>query len=238
MDFTECPKDVWAIEPKNTALVVVDMQRAFLEKGAPIALPGGIALIPKINELAALCRELKIPVIFLKSDRRADLSDSGLMWDMRPGRPDDELEPLQGRKGNEFYPGLLITPDDYIVPKVRYSAFIPGSSSLEPLLRGLGRGSFIICGVATDVCVEITAADAMMLGFKVFVVGDLTATSSEERQRVALEVMDKCFAKVMTFKQVMKELKIRAEKAGIQDVSISLFQYKMSLEGVSISNAR
>lgn len=207
------PKDAWAIGLNNTALVVVDMQRAFLDKGAPIESPGGRELVPKINELTAICRKLKIPVVFLKSDRRADLSDSGLMWDMRPGRPDDELEPLQGRKGNEFYPGLIITPDDYIVPKVRYSALIPGSSSLEPLLRGLDRDSFIICGVATDVCVGTTAADAMMLGFKVFVVGDLTATSNEERQRVALEVIDKCFAKVMTFDEVMKELGELAGKA-------------------------
>jgi len=174
---------------------------------------GGRELVPKINELADMCRKLKIPVIFLKSDRRADLSDSGLLWDMRPGQPDDELEPLQGRKGNEFYPGLIITPGDYIVPKVRYSALIPGSSSLEALLRGLGRDSFIICGVATDVCVGTTTADAMMLGFKVFVVGDLTATASEERQRVALEVIDRCFAKVMTFNEVMEELAGLVEKA-------------------------
>ena len=46
----------------------------------------------------------------------------------------------------------------------------------------------------------------MMLGFKVFFVGDLTATRSEERHRIALEVYDKHFAKVMTFDEVMKEL--------------------------------
>ena len=207
-------KEVWTIEPENTALVVVDMQRAFLDKGAPIECAGGREFVPKINELSAMCRKLKIPVIFLKSNCRADLSDSGLMEEMRIRQPDDELESLQGRKGNEFYPGLVVEPDDYIVPKVRYSAFIPGSSSLEPLLRSLDIERLVICGVATDVCVATTTADAMMLGFKVFLVGDLTATKSEERQRAALEVIDQCFARVTTFGEVRKELSELADKLG------------------------
>jgi len=78
---------------------------------------------------------------------------------------------------------------------------------LEPLLRGLGRDRFIICGVATDVCIGATTIDGMMLGFKVFLVGDLTATFSQERQKIALEVYDRHFAKVMNFNEVMEELK-------------------------------
>ncbi len=215
MSLTTRPKDTWAIGLKNTALVVIDMQRAFLDKGAPAEAPGGRLFVPKINELTAMCRKLKIPVIFLKSNRRADLADSGLMRDIHPRRPDDELAPLQGKKGNEFYPGLIVMPDDYVIPKIHYSAFFAGSSSIEPLLRGLGRDSLIVCGVATDVCVGTTVANAMMLGFRVFLVGDLTATVSEERQRAALAVLDSCFAKVVTFHQTMKELGELAKKTSI-----------------------
>jgi nicotinamidase-related amidase len=85
-------------------------------------------------------------------------------------------------------------------------ASIPGSSTLEPLIRGLEKTQIIICGVATDVCVGATGIDAMMLGFKIFFVGDLTATFTEERQRIALEVYDRHFAKVMTFKEVMSTM--------------------------------
>ncbi|MFC1933136.1 isochorismatase family protein [Chloroflexota bacterium] len=199
-------KDSWAIEVKNTALVVIDMQRAFVDQGAPVECVGARKLVPKINELAATCRTLKIPVIFVKVNRRADLSDSDFMKDLNPKLTVGEMEPWEGEKGAEFCPGLDVHKDDYIVPKIRYSALIPGSSSLEPLFRGLGRDSLIICGVATDVCVGTTTMDAMMLGFKVFFVGDLTATFSEERQKIALEVYDTHFAKVMTFDEVMKEL--------------------------------
>ncbi len=207
MNSVKRPKDDWAIVPQSTALVVVDMQYAFLEKGAPMACDGAIELVPKINELTALCHRLKIPVIFLKACRRADLSDSGLMTDMKPpAEAGHEFDTLEGKKGVEFYPGLNVTQDDYIVPKIRFSALIHGSSNLELLLRGLGRNSFIICGVTTDVCVATTTTDGMMLGFKVFLVGDLTIAKTKERRQVVLELLNERFAKVMTFDEVMKEL--------------------------------
>jgi ureidoacrylate peracid hydrolase len=200
-------KDAWCIDPARTALVVVDMQRAFVDEGALLEVTGAGNLVPKMNELAAACRRLKIPVIFVKADRRADLSDSGLMVDFGSGQKNNKLNAaLQGKEGNRFCAGLNVKKGDYVVPKIRYSAFIQGSSTIEPLLRGLNRDSFIICGVATDVCVGTSAMDAMMLGFRVFLVSDLTATFSLERQKAALETYDKHFAKVMSFQEVMKEL--------------------------------
>ncbi len=199
------PKDRWAIIPKNTALVVIDMQKVFMDDGL-YGCPGAAALVPGVNALAALCRKVKIPVIFVKASRRADLSDSGLMVDFSLQTPDPQRHPFDGRKGAEFADGLDVQPNDYIVPKVRYSALVPGSSQLETLLRGMGKDSIIICGVATDVCVATTATTAMCLGFKVFFVGDLTATRTAERQKAALEVMNMHFAKVMTLAGVKKEL--------------------------------
>ena len=201
------PKNRWIISLKSTALVVVDMQRGFLDKEAPLSIVGAEELVPRVNELTTTCRRLSLPVIFLKANRRADLSDSGLLLDIfTSNEVDNEMSTSQGRKGNELHPDLNVTQDDYIVPKVRYSALIPGSSSLEPLLRGLGRDSLIICGVATDVCVGATTSTAMMLGYKVFLVGDLTATYTKERQKIALEVYDMHYCKVMTFNKVMEEL--------------------------------
>ena len=199
-------KDTWKIDPAKTAFVIIDMQRAFVDKGAPLECPGAQDLVPGINELAAACRGLRIPVIFVKVDSRDDLSDTGLSLEFAHWPQDHEMIPRQGRKGNEFCAGLHVSANDYIVPKIRYSAFIPGSSSLEPLLRGLGRDRFMICGVATDVCVGTTAMDGMMLGFRVFFIGDLTATFNEERQRIALEVYNRHFVKVVHFREVMETL--------------------------------
>jgi ureidoacrylate peracid hydrolase len=147
------PKDGWQIELNRTALVVVDMQRAFMDVGAPLEIPGARDLVPGINQLAATCRKLSIPVFFIKANRRADLSDSGLFRDFIPlNNRNNQLDSAQGKKGNEFYPSLEIIQMDHVVPKIRYSAFIPGSSTIESQLKSVGRDAIIICGIATDVC--------------------------------------------------------------------------------------
>ena len=206
MNLKQSPKDSWAIGIENTALIVIDMQRAFLEEGAPLEIAGGRKFIPKINQLAAACRKLKIPIIWIKG--RLDPSDAGLIPEMTDHsvHAGHDLMVLDGKPGNELFPGLVVKPDDYIIWKKRYSSFIRGSSDLESLLRKLNTDRFIITGVATDVCVGTTTMDAMMLGFKVFFISDLTATFSEERHRIALEVYNRHFAKVMSFDEVMEEL--------------------------------
>ena len=199
-------KEFWKIEPEKTALVVIDMQQAFLDEGAAVECIGGREIVPKINGLARMCRKLKIPVVQVHNIFRADLSDAGLVSDFKTDELDSEYYCVQGRKGAEFYPKLEIVEDDYIVSKIRFSAFISGASHLEMLLRSLGRDSFIACGVATEGCVAATIMDAQMLGFKVFCVGDLTAGRNEEWVRITLELLNRHYAKVMSFEEVKKEL--------------------------------
>ena len=206
MSSLKAPKEAWTVVPKGTACVVIDMQRAFVDDEALLKCAGAREMVPKMNELTSLCRSLKIPVIFVKGNRRADGADSGLMDDMLPPFEDNQLDPCEGKKGNEFCEGLNIVKTDFIVPNVRYSTFIPGASQLETLLRGMEINSIILTGVATDVCVGMTAMEAMMLGFRVFLVTDLTATYTHERQQVALKVYNMHSAKLMTLDEVKNHL--------------------------------
>ncbi len=214
MERKRGPKDDWQIDPSKTAVLVVDMQRAFLDTEAPGQSPRGREIVPRTNELTAIGRKLKMPVIFIRQANCPDLSDYGLRKDFKPPE-DNEFQAIEGRIGADFYPELNVTKEDYIVTKNRYSAFITGSSSLERLLRAWGRDSLIICGIFTEVCVATTAIDAMMLDFKVFLISDLTTARSEERQQVVLEMMDERFAKLMTFDQVKAELNSLLAKAGV-----------------------
>ena len=198
-------KDDWRFDLEKTAFITIDMQRAYLEPGATLECPVARSYIPKMNELAAMCRELKMPVIHVYNCVRADLIDAGLKQELRP-RTESEWETVEGRKGAELSPDLTVDINDFTVKKVRYSALIPGSSLLQPILSGLGRDSFIVCGGATDVCLGATVHDAMMMGYRVFVIGDLTYTFSEERQKIALQVLNQHFARVITFEQTKKEL--------------------------------
>ena len=92
MDMGKRPKDDWTIGVNNTALVVIDMQRAFVDDGAPYLCPGAKEIVPGISKLAAICRKAGIPVIWVKANRRADLSDSDLVQDLAPKPEDDEME--------------------------------------------------------------------------------------------------------------------------------------------------
>ena len=212
--ITGCAMSVskrWKLDSQKTALLIIDMQRFTLEKGGPSETYGALELVPKINKLTGICRRINIPVIYLCQSNRADLSDIGLLKDFKKISLENELEHLEGKRGVELYPGLDVKPEDYIITKIRYSAFIPGSSKLEPLLRGLERDKLIICGTAMEGSVFLTAADAMMLGFKVFCIGDLTGNSGHAKEFEF--VMNRRIAKVMTFADTKKELERFAAEA-------------------------
>jgi len=74
---------------------------------------------------------------------------------------------LQGRRtGHQIYPELEVLPEDEIVFKYRFSAFIQGSSDLPERLRAQGFDYVLITGTVTNVCCESSARDSMMLNFK------------------------------------------------------------------------
>lgn len=206
-------KKSWKIDPERIALVVIDIQRRFLDQGAPKECLGAREMVPNINKLSSICRRLKIPVIQVRTARHPDLSDVGIYPEIHaetwPETKDSEYFTVEGRKGAEFYPVLKITKDDYIVTKNRPSAFIQGSSNLETVLRDLGRDAIIACGVATGGCVHATVSNAWELGFRVWCVADLTAPKDE----YAIKHMGTNCGNVVTFEEIVRELEQLAAKA-------------------------
>jgi ureidoacrylate peracid hydrolase len=202
-------KDSWDIDFPKTALLVIDMQRAWLDENAPREIPGARKLVPNVNKLAHLCRNKNIPVIFIREAFRPDFSDMGLLKDIMPSEIfQNELVPLEGKVGADFYPDLEITDKDYIVTKIRFSPFITGSSGLEPLLKGLNCDSIIISGCGLEICAALTAADAMQLGYKVFLIPDLTARvfNPDKSESEVLNLIGRQFAKLIDFKALVEKL--------------------------------
>ncbi len=78
-------------------------------------------------------------------------------------------------------------PDDLVVDKVRFDAF--QWTSLEPLLRGLGVGALMICGVVTNICVETTARSAFMRDFPVTLLADCCAAKTRRLHDLSIEVL-------------------------------------------------
>jgi ureidoacrylate peracid hydrolase len=112
----------------------------------------------------------------------------------------------------KVWSGLTVEPADTTVIKNRYSALIPGSSSLERLLRSLEIDTVLIAGTKTNICCEATARDAMMLDFKVVMVSDCCAALSDDEHRSALENVIQQFGDVMTGDDVLERLRRRTNR--------------------------
>jgi ureidoacrylate peracid hydrolase len=108
--------------------------------------------------------------------------------------------------GQEIWEELEVLPSDIRIFNNRYSALIPGSSSLERVLRSHGIDTLLITGTKTNVCCESTARDAMMLDFNVVMVADGTAALSDEEHRATLETIIQQFGDVLSVDEILDRL--------------------------------
>jgi len=198
------------LDPARTALIVIDMQTAFCAPGAPAEVPAARGIVAPINALTAELRSLGVPVIWVlhANERIGDKSDWELFFNtiVADDVREKTLESLTAAK-QSVWEALVTAPADRTVLKNRYSAFIPGSSALERVLRGMGIDTVLIAGTKTNVCCESTARDAMMLDFKVVLVEDCCAALSDDEHRSALENIIQQFGDVMTADEVLTRLR-------------------------------
>jgi ureidoacrylate peracid hydrolase len=198
------------LDPRRTALVIIDMQELFCAPGGAGEVAGSRQIVPPINALASDLRKIGVPVIWVlhantQSSGRSDweLFFNFVVADDIRQRTLESLAP--GRQ--KVWSGLAVDPNDITIIKNRYSALIPGSSGLERLLRSLGIETILIAGTKTNVCCEATARDAMMLDFKVVMVSDCCAALSDDEHRSAIENMIQQFGDVMTSEEVVDLLR-------------------------------
>lgn len=201
------------LQPDDTALVVIDMQNAFVAEGGVIEVPASREIIPVINRMAAECRDLGVPVIWIRSHHPPGGADWRHFFDhfVRPERREAAAAALSDdAPSSRFHPDMDIRDEDYIVFKNRYSCLIPGSSSLERLLRSLGCDTLLLAGTKTNICVESTARDAMMLDFRVVVLSDATAALTDDEHQASLNVLIQEFADILVTDEVVDELRANA----------------------------
>jgi nicotinamidase-related amidase len=190
------PLPLQKIEPGNTGLLIIDMQRDFVDEGAVQETPRGRALIPTINALSAWARAHAVPVIFTREMHRADHSDYGIELEYDP------VHCLEGTAGCTLVAGLERGPRDYeIVAKRRYDAF--HATDLDVLLRSRRIENLVCCGVTTHVCVMSTVFSARHLDYRVLLVRDAVAAVSPDHQAAALLCMSDVFAYITTSMEVM-----------------------------------
>jgi len=177
------------LETEKTALIVVDMQNYFLDEGQLAGCPIGQTIVDNVNRIADTVRQTSGIVIWIQNLAPDDTPESWKTMHERYTPEKGELRANSMRPGEwpfELWPTLDVHDEDHRVVKRRYSAFIQGSSDIELILRDNGIENVLICGVATNVCCESTARDAMMLNYRTLMVSDGCATFTDEEHERAL----------------------------------------------------
>lgn len=177
------------IAPANTALLVVDMERDFVDAGAVQETPRGRAIVPAIGRLVTWARRHAVPVIWTHEMHRPDRSDYGIELEYDP------VHCLEGTPGCDLTDGLDVQPHDtHILAKRRYDSFF--GTDLDLVLRGRRIANLVCCGVTTHCCVMSTVFSARHLDYRVLLPADAVAAVSDAHQAAALLCMSDVFAYV------------------------------------------
>jgi nicotinamidase-related amidase len=196
------------ITRENTALVIVDMQKDFLDDGAPCFIPGGRSVVPATEKLLSAFRDARLPVIHVITVWKAD----GV--NMSPFTTSEELMKRglrEGEAGIDPVDELTPQPNEYVVHKTRYSGFY--QTELESLLRSIGAVYVVTVGVATNYCVRSTVHDAAFRDFHPIVVSDCTTSYTDEEHLQTLKDIEAGFGWVKTTGELLSVLGIRAAAA-------------------------
>lgn len=144
-----------AIDPKTTALIVVDMQNDFVKEGGALVVGDAEKTIPQIKHLLDLARRRGIAVFYTQ-----DTHD--------PGDPEFPIwgqHVLRNSWGWQIVDALAPKSGDRVIQKLRYDGFFGTSLDHELRLRNIA--TVIICGTVANICVLHTAGSAALRGYKV-----------------------------------------------------------------------
>lgn len=207
-----------AIDPARAALLVVDMQTAFVAPDRTSGVAHARGIVPNINRLAGAFRAAGGRVVWVTStfSEQSLASWSAFFGGVYSLRHSAEViaDLSEGAEGHQLWPELEVRADDWRVVKDRFSAFIQGASDIETRLRAAGIDMVVITGTLTNVCCESTARDAMMRNFRVVMVADANAALSDDDHNASLTAVAGTFGDVMTVDEVIDRLSpARAEAA-------------------------
>jgi nicotinamidase-related amidase len=189
----------YSFDPATTALVVIDMQRDFIEPGGfGETLGNNIALlaaiVPTVGKLIGACRQHGVRVIHTREAHRADLSDCPPAK-LKRGNPKMRIGDqgamgrilIDGEPGNDILPALAPIAGETVIVKPGKGAFY--ATALGDILRLQGITHLLFAGVTTEVCVQTTMREANDRGYECLLVEDATESYFPEFKRAALDMI-------------------------------------------------
>jgi nicotinamidase-related amidase len=188
-----------AIDPARTAVVLIDMQRDFLQPGGfGESLGNDVGLLARtIAPCVALlrgARQAGMTIIHTREGHRADLSDVPRAKLERgpPGRRIGDLGPMgrilvRGEPGQDIIPELYPRHGEPVIDKPGKGAFY--ATDLQTVLHNRHIDALIVCGVTTEVCVHTTVREANDRGYRCIVPEDCCGSYFPEFHEVALRMI-------------------------------------------------
>jgi biuret amidohydrolase len=212
------------VDPRKTALVIIDMQEYFLNPDSPFSrlgenlVPGVLdyfqergrtVVEPTLRRLLDLFRAHGLRVIYTTvASELADGRDLLPILQQRNALAREQAgaasTPLRTEPWARIVPALEPRPDELVINKTTYGTF--SSTGLDHTLRFLGIDTLVIGGVVTNVCVETTARDAADMGYQAILVGDACAAFSPEIHEATLLSFQGPFGRVRTADEVLSLL--------------------------------
>src|SRR5438552_6850689 len=188
-----------AVDPARCALVIIDMQRDFLEPGGfGEALGNDVSQLRKIvaplRALLGAARDARLTVIHTREGHRPDMTDAPRAKVER-GAPSMRIGDrgpmgrilIRGEVGHDIIDALAPRKGEPVIDKPGKGAFY--ATDLGPILHLRGIETLIVCGVTTEVCVHTTVREANDRGYKCLVPGDCCASYFPEFHEVGLRMI-------------------------------------------------
>jgi nicotinamidase-related amidase len=189
----------FAFDPAHTALVLIDMQRDFVEPGGFGETLGNDvgqlrAVIPPLQAVLAATREAGMTVIHTREGHLPDLSDCPPAKltrgepALRIGDPGPKGRILiRGEYGHDIIDELAPIDGELVIDKPGKGSFY--ATGLDETLRAAGITSLIVTGVTTEVCVHTTVREANDRGYECLVLADCVGSYFPEFQRYGLAMI-------------------------------------------------
>jgi ureidoacrylate peracid hydrolase len=211
-------EEVHRLDPKRTALLVIDMQRGFMDPDASMLVSAAWDVVPPIKKLVDFCRGVKIPVIFTEfvaapevPSLRKDPFGPEHMTPV-PGKPTgwghrsgNCIVGTQGPESPDTIDGLKPLPGELVVRGFSVDKFY--GTNLDLALRGQDIRYLIITGIMADICVNATLFSATIRDYRVTALTDCITTIWPNILEAVFDIWGRKFARLKTSGQIIKELK-------------------------------
>lgn len=198
------------VDAARTALVIIDMQNAFVDSANPSAVPVAQQIVPTINRLGVELRNHGGTVAWVYSTFDDTTKTNwnaffgGVYSDEFSEAVIDQLR--INSPGHALWHELDVHPQDTQFSKDRFSAFLPGHCDLPAYLQEQAIDTVLIAGTVTNVCCESSARDALMQNFNVIMISDANAALSDADHNASMTAIAQTFGDVMSCDDLLQRL--------------------------------